>query len=180
MSKEDGQLVKTVLDGKVGAYTLLIEKYSITVYRYLSAMLSPTDSRIEDLYQETFAAAFSGLSTLKNKDFFKPWLMGIASNKIKSEYRSRKKERELSENLANEDTIGREEMARGGDTDRVREAVKKALLRLPEEMREVITMKYFGGSSYEDIAEALDIPKSTVRGRMHRAYQALRMIFKEA
>ena len=179
MSKEDGRMVEAVLEGQVDAFSLLLDKYYSMIYKYFAVMLSPGDEKVEDLCQDTFLAAFKGLSSLENKEQFKSWIFGIASNKLKTEFRKRKKERDIEASITDEEKIREEELANEIQEERVREMVWKGLARLDKKMKDVITLKYFANLSYEEIGEALDIPKSTVRGRMYRAYQTLRTIFKE-
>lgn len=172
-------MVEAVLEGQVDAFSLLLDKYYGMLYKYFAVMLGPGDDKVEDLCQDTFLAAFKGLSSLKNKEQFKSWVFGIASNKLKTEFRKRKKERDVEESLSDEEKIRQDEMETGVDEERIKEMVWKGLSHLDSKMKDVITLKYFANLSYEEISEVLDIPKSTVRGRMYRAYQALRTVFKE-
>ena len=180
VSKEDERIVQSILDGKVDAYSLLIDKYAETVYKYVSVMLGPGDDSIEDICQESFVAAYAGLAALQNRENFRGWLLGIASNKVKTAFRERKKERAAVSAVAEDDKIAEHELDEDLDEDRVQRLVWQALAGLPDEMREVLTLKYFQNLSYEEIAETLAVPKSTVRGRIYRAYQNLRVIFKDS
>ena len=49
------------------------------------------------------------------------------------------------------------------------EMLQKALLSLPEDMREIITLRAIGGHDYTEIAAILSIPEGTVKSRLHRA-----------
>lgn len=177
MSKEDARLVESVLQGQVDAFGLLVDKYAEMLFKYFTVGLGGGDQRIEDLCQETLIAGYTGLSSLGNKENFKGWLFGIASNKIKTAYREGRRDRTAAAELTNEEKLREDELETEIDTARIAVLVRKGLDRLPDEMREVVAMKYFGSLSYEEIALALDVPKSTVRGRLYRAYQMLRDIF---
>lgn len=179
MSKEDARMVEAVLDGQVDAFSLLLDKYYGMLYKYFSVMLNVDDEKVEDLCQDTFLAAYKGLSSLRNTEQFKSWVFGIASNKLKTEFRKRKKERNAEESIRDEEKIRQEEIDTEVQEERIRDAVWKGLSHLDKKMKDVVTLKYFANLSYEEIGEVLDIPKSTVRGRMYRAYQTLRTIFKE-
>lgn len=179
MSNDDEQIVKSVLNGQAEAFGLLLDKYSGLIFRYFAGMLGPGDGRIDDLCQETFTAAYSGLPSLDNKANFKAWLLGIAANKMRSEFRSRKKDRTIAANITFEEKLSDEEIGSDIREVRIKELVEKAMSGLPEEMKQVIILKYFNELSYEEIAEILNVPKSTVRGRMHRAYQTLKTIFQD-
>lgn len=179
MASEDAKLVEVVLSGKVSAYALLVEKYTPDVYGYIIKMFGALDADIEDLCQEVFIAGFAGLSTLDNKENFRGWLLGIASNKVKTKIRERIRDRKAAAEILEDEKIVAGETQEEIAVERIKELVRKGLSHLPDDMREVIALKYFGNLSYEEIAGILDIPKSTVRGRMYRAYQELRNIFRE-
>ena len=59
-----------------------------------------------------------------------------------------------------------------------RDEVAKALMRLPPEQREILTLKYVQGLSYEQICEVLSIGMGTVKSKLWRAKQALKNILK--
>jgi RNA polymerase sigma-70 factor (ECF subfamily) len=60
----------------------------------------------------------------------------------------------------------------------LRDRVAKALARLSERSRLVLTMYYFAGRGYEEIADALQLPLGTVKTHLHRAKQELRDIME--
>jgi RNA polymerase sigma-70 factor, ECF subfamily len=174
VSQEDARIIESVLGGKSDAFGLLIDKYGDLLYKYVVVLLGPGDSQTEDICQETLIASFSGLGTLANRDNFKGWLFGIATNKVHTAFRNRGRARAAGEGLAAQadDTVGDPAAVEAAEHAQV--MIARGLHALPDEMREVIALKYFGNLSYDDMAAALGVPRSTVRGRMYRAYQILR------
>jgi RNA polymerase sigma-70 factor (ECF subfamily) len=67
------------------------------------------------------------------------------------------------------------------DTERRQEAheVRVALRDLPPEQRQVIELAYFGGFSHTQIAEMLDVPAGTVKGRMRLGLTKLRVALSD-
>jgi RNA polymerase sigma-70 factor (ECF subfamily) len=59
------------------------------------------------------------------------------------------------------------------------ESLRIALARLADDHREVIELRYFGGCTYVEIADTLDIPTGTVMSRLHAARRALADIYEE-
>lgn len=174
MSQEDARIIESVLGGKSDAFGLLIDKYGDLLFKYVVVLFGHGDSQAEDICQETLIASFSGLGTLANRDNFKGRLFGIATNKVHTAFRDRTRARTAGEGLAALAAAPDEGPAAGEAAELARQMVARGLHALPDEMREVIALKYFGNLSYDDMAAALGVPRSTVRGRMYRAYQILR------
>lgn len=59
------------------------------------------------------------------------------------------------------------------------ETLREALAQLTPLLREILELRYFGGCSYQDMAESLEIPVGTVMSRLHAARQALSTIYRK-
>ena len=57
--------------------------------------------------------------------------------------------------------------------DEAKDILRKALLELPEQFRDPLILKYLQGYSYREIAQALDLPESTIETRLYRGRQML-------
>jgi len=57
--------------------------------------------------------------------------------------------------------------------------LKQALLRLPEELKSVVILRYFAGLTQEETAESLDLPRGTVSTRQRKALELLRLELSE-
>lgn len=126
----------------------------------------------EELFQDTFLAAAKRPEALAVVRSERAWLLGIARNLVRE--RGRRRSPQLMASM--------EELP-AGDTDEPLgpvEEMREAIRRLPEGQREVLELRLAQGLTYEEIAEALDIPIGTVRSRTHHAVAALRAWAKDA
>lgn len=128
---------------------------------------------VDDLCQETFVAALRrGLPADAKPG---AWLFGIARNKVRKHLRDSKPTASLAVEPAS--SQGGPAAALGQAEQRAR--VRDAVAALEPPLREVIQLRYTGGLTYEEIAERLDLPRSTVQGRLKRARVALRQALGE-
>jgi RNA polymerase sigma-70 factor (ECF subfamily) len=122
----------------------------------------------EDICQETFVAA---LDRGVPEDGVGRWLFGIARNKVLKHIRDSKGPAlAVQERPSAREADPAQSLARDDEHARVRQAVAD----LDDALREVVRLRYEGGLSYQEIADYLDLPHSTVQGRLKRARIALR------
>lgn len=141
----------------------LYAEHGPALLRYLRRLTGQAESA-EDLLQETFVQALKGLERLDAALSPKAWLFAIARH---LGINARQRRRDMLP-LA-------EEMLRPQERpDPRREEVREAIAALPEKQREALQLRLAEGLSYEEIAQALDIPVGTVRSRLHAAVKSLR------
>jgi len=122
----------------------------------------------DDALQETFLTAIrQGLPPGPPG----PWLFGIARRKALKQAERRGAGGGLREEAAPAREAGPVDAL---DRDERRARVQGAVGALPPDQREVLVLRYTGGLSYPEIAERLEVPVSTVQGRLKRARHALR------
>jgi len=139
-----------------------MRRYHKPVYNYL---LKLTGSREDaaDLAQNAFIRCCTGLKKLDDYDRFAPWLYKIAANLARDHWRSRKDylsfDSELAENQSLKDLLTAEDdpLENAVSLDRA-SIVRKALLKIPLEQREVLVLKMYQGLKFSEIAEALGTP----------------------
>ena len=134
-----------------------------------------------DLVQEASVQAFKSIHTFQAGTNFKAWYMKILTNKF---YKSKAREARRGTTVAlddAEDLYLYVESAKAGVRDTAaqvldsldQEEVQRALDALPEEFRVVCLLYFMNDFSYEEIAQAAEIPIGTVRSRLHRGRRAL-------
>jgi RNA polymerase sigma-70 factor (ECF subfamily) len=177
MSPTDEELVAAFQGGDAAAFDALVgrwdRKIQGAIYRVLGAS---EDSR--DLCQEVFLKAYRALGTFKREARFSSWLYQIALNACRDRLRRRRGRVQVSLDEAGDalenahpaaptalDLIEARDLAR---------AVEAAMAALPHEQREVIALKEYQGLTFAEIAEALDVPVSTVKTRLYRGLGQLR------
>ncbi|MEA3402610.1 MAG: sigma-70 family RNA polymerase sigma factor [Armatimonadota bacterium] len=177
------QLVERAKTGDRRAFGRLVDEYKDKIYNYVARMLNdPYEA--EDVTQEAFLRAFRSLPRFRGASSFHTWLYRIASNLAIDVVRRRKRQEptfSLDEPLEGEDgeydreipdeTGGPEEASTTRET---RVAVRRAIMDLPEKLRDVMILYELQGETYEDIAEILDVPLGTVKSRLFNARNRLK------
>ena len=130
-----------------------------TAYLYLGSEADALEAVDEAVYQ-----ALRALKKLRQAEFFETWLTRILINECNKELRRR---RRFSPSQDVPERIIQEEF------DQL--PLKEAILRVPEELRSVIILRYFSGYTQAETAQSLEIPQGTVATRQRRALELLRL-----
>jgi len=128
-------------------------------YLYLGSEADALEAVDESVYQ-----ALRHLRQLRDPALFETWITRILINECHKELRRRKR-------FSPEDTLP--DAAGPDQYDQL--PLKEAVGRLPEELRQVIVLRYFGGYTLAETAAALDVPAGTVSTRQRRALALLRL-----
>ena len=168
----DEQLVVLVLQGQSEAFAILVERYQKQIFALAYRLGGDYDEA--RIYQE--------LSRFDSSRRFFPWMYRVAHNTCVNILHKRPKETtplEAVYDLAASDTsdegspVARYEQLELGD------AINGALQSLPEKYRFPLILKYLEGMSYQEIAEQLDLPVSTIETRLFRGRAMLKKALKE-
>ena len=185
MTDLDRAAVRAVKSGDTNAFRGLVDRHRDTVYGTLLTMVGDADMA-EELAQEAFIKAFTGIANFREDSSFSTWLVQIAIHGAR-DYRRRmsrlRKNRVVSLDALREakryELEPVDDRRRADPVSRVEgreEAtfVREALAELPPEYREVLLMKHFENWSYEQIAEATGDTVGTLKVRAHRARRMLK------
>jgi RNA polymerase sigma-70 factor, ECF subfamily len=175
----DRALVERVARGDADAFTALYRRYERPIF---GALLRLTGRRAlaEDWLQETFTRVWLAAGTHDpSRGEVRPWLFKIALNTARSEMaRKRFRAPHVSLDEAGldlpDDVGGERQAAARLDEARQAGAVARALLELPDFMREVIVLRCSRELSFAEISEVTGAPQGTLKSRFHRAVLALR------
>jgi RNA polymerase sigma-70 factor (ECF subfamily) len=164
---EDRDLIARARRKDVEAFNLLVSRWERRVFSYLLRLVRDREDAL-DLSQDVFLKAYQNLAKLENTERFGPWLFRIAHNEAFSMLRKQRPEDELPP-----------ESARGPSRFRMYPvelsvAVDRALSRLSEEQREAVVLKIYQGFKFEEMADVLDCPVSTVKSRLYTALDLLK------
>jgi RNA polymerase sigma-70 factor (ECF subfamily) len=163
---EDTDLISRVRRGDVEAYNLLVSRWEKRVFNYLLRLTASPDDAL-DLSQDAFLKAYQNIRKLDDPARFGPWLYRIAHNEAYSLFRKRRPETTL------EDACPERNPAPGFPLD-LSLAVTAALDRLNPEQREAVVLKVYEGFKFEEMAEVLGCPVSTVKSRLYTALDLLK------
>lgn len=170
---EDADLIQQAARGQVEAYNLLVSRWEKRVYNYLLRVTGNREDAL-DLTQDAFLKAYQNLRKLEEPARFAPWLYRIAHNEAYSLFRKRRPETDI-ETLELEGTDT--EILVGGSSVFPMElslAVAAALERLSPDQREAVVLKIYQGFKFEEMAEILSCPVSTVKSRLYAALELLK------
>jgi RNA polymerase sigma-70 factor (ECF subfamily) len=165
---EDRDLVAKARKGSVEAYNLLISRWEKRVYNYLLRLVRDREDAL-DLSQDVFLKAYQNLGGLEDAARFGPWLYRIAHNEAFSLLRKRRPEGEAPPEGGSEQTRPFRMMP-----VELSLAVERALERLSDDQREAVVLKVYQGFKFEEMAEALGCPVSTVKSRLYTALDLLK------
>ena len=181
----DQELVNLFLEGDENSLEILIKRHKNRIYTYI-LLIVKNHALAEDIFQETFIKVIKSLKDGKYKDNgkFISWVMRIAHNLIIDHFRKEKQislvsndDYELS--LFNskkfaEDTI--EDML---VFNQICNDVRSLIDELPEDQKQVVMLRHYGGLSFKEIADQTNVSINTALGRMRYALINLRKIISD-
>lgn len=161
---DDLAAIEKCIKGESEAFRHLIENYQKQAFGHAAAILGNREDA-EDAVQEAFIDVFKSLKNFDKTRRFYPWFYVLLRNRC---YKMTARRRgtdsiEETEILAEQAGVSVEETI----------ALESALLSLAFEEREIVTLKYLNGFSYDELAEYLEIPKGTVMSRLFHARKKL-------
>jgi len=172
----DNELVRRAQGGERWAFDCLASRYRGMI-RGMAFIRTRDDEAADDLTQEALAKAWEKLPSLLEPGAFRGWLQAITINACRNWSRGVKWPESL------DDLPEPPPDPAPGPLDGLlalerRELWRRALLAIPEANRLPLIMHVRGGQSYEEIARQLDVPVTTIEGRIHRARLQLRRLLR--
>jgi len=168
----DEELMSQVREGVGEMLGTLFDRYHGRLYSYF-VRLTGDRALSEDLVQDVFYRILKRRQTYRPGSPFKPWMYQIARNARNDNFR-RRPEVEFEEGMA-EPVLPQDDLSDREQND----LLHRALLRLPEDKREVLLLSRFQDMKYAEIAELLGCEVGTIKTRVFRAMQELRQILTE-
>jgi RNA polymerase sigma-70 factor, ECF subfamily len=174
---EDRDLIAKARRGDVESYNLLVSRWEKRVFNYLLRLVSHRpDLREEalDLCQDVFLKAYQNLPKLDDPARFSGWLFRIAHNEAFSLLRRKRREVDV------ETMPAASEGGRRLFPLELSLAVDSALQRLSDDQREAVLLKVYQGFKFDEMAEILECPVSTVKSRLYTALDILKSVLAPA
>jgi RNA polymerase sigma factor (sigma-70 family) len=176
----DAELINWSLAGDGDAFVEVVRRHAAAVSAYLVRRIGR--GAAEDLLADVWVAALvSRVSYDRSFEEARPWLFGIARNTLRAYWRSTPREELMSEMAEIPFVLSPwSELDERIDADAIvaarRESLRRALVDLATNERDVLLLVAWEQLSVADAARALDIPADAARYRLHRARLALRAI----
>jgi RNA polymerase sigma-70 factor (ECF subfamily) len=167
---DDRILAGRAADGDTRAFEVLARRYGPLLRAYARRILGSNDE-VDDVVQETLITAWRDLPSLNDGSVVKSWLMRIASHKSIDRIRARKNHLDVDDvDAVQPDRLSPHAIR---EATSLHEAVSQALATLPLDQQRCWVLREVGEHSYDEIAEQMGIPASTVRGLLSRARRNL-------
>jgi len=176
----DAELLARYTAGEEAAFREIVSRYKNSLYAFLRQFLNRHDL-VEDVFQETFLQLYSSRNSFDTSRPLRPWLFTIAANKAKDALRKWQRTAAVSigtmadsqdlsfddmlNTVTSDNTLPYEELQK----DETASRVGQIIVDMPENLREILSLAYFQGFSYKQMAEILSIPIGTVKSRLHTA-----------
>ncbi len=165
----DGDLIRQVLEGEVGRYAILIERYRREFARYATSLTGDTDLAADAL-QEAFIRAFDALAKCREPDRFKAWFFRILTNRCHTVRGRWRREAQLE----GQDPPAAERSDKAVERNEIRDLINRALGQLTTEQREAFVLKHVEERPYEEISELTGVGVDALKMRVYRARETLR------
>ncbi|MDD3895347.1 MAG: sigma-70 family RNA polymerase sigma factor [Syntrophomonadaceae bacterium] len=176
----DELLAAKALDGDLGAFEELVDKYKKSVFAIVYRIIGQYQEA-EDITQEVFLIVYEKLYQFDMGKKFAPWIHKIAVNTTISALRKKKKAINV-----NFDETYIQDNTSGSDVDdpqtifertELSQFINEVIMELPENYRVIIALRYQMDYSNGEIAEVLGISKENVEVKVHRARKAMRNLY---
>lgn len=161
-----------------------LQKHAALVYN-LALRLVGNAADAEDLAQDSLLRALKALPGFRGESSLSTWVYRITVNTWKNRVRSEKRrglwkmvsfEFFTGEDRDEEPSFKMEEAPLDANLETAEKGalVQRALLELDEDSRAIVVLREIEGRSYQEIAQALEIPEGTVKSRLSRARETLK------
>jgi RNA polymerase sigma factor (sigma-70 family) len=168
-------LVERARTGDVNAYEALVQQYQQLAFR-VAYQVTGDAADAEDAAQEAFVNAYYALGRFRPGAPFKPWLCRIVANEARNRRMAAHRRTALTERAQRAQASGEAAPSpeAAAEADEFRDTLLTTLGRLRDDDRLILAYRLFFDFSEADMAEALKVPKGTVKSRLSRALARLR------
>lgn len=181
----DSALIEKYKAGHENAFAILLQRHKQAIYNVIKMIVKDT-YLAEDLFQETFIKVVTLIKSEQYHDEgkFSSWVMRIAYNLSIDQFRKSKKNTTITDSEGN-DLLQNLNFAdeQEADTHLLHNedihTLTKLLSQLPDDQREVVTLRHYGDLSFKEIAALTQSSINTVLGRMRYALINLRKMLEK-
>ncbi len=184
-SVSDQELVRRFIQGDQLSIEVLINRHKNKVFTYI-ILIVKNQQLAEDIFQDTFIKVIRSLKDGKYKDNgkFVSWVIRIAHNLTIDHFRKEKQISTYSNEDYEADIFNSKKLADGTIEDilvenQIVHEVKQLIEYLPEDQKQVILLRHYGGLSFKEIAEQTGVSINTALGRMRYALINLRKLIDQ-
>lgn len=171
----DEDLIRLVGDGDEDAFALLYDRHSVAAYSLAVRMLGDRESA-EDVVQDAFLAVYRSARTYTpGRASVRSWLLAMVRNRGIDRIRTARAITRRQQRLESEAAVAQSRDTQAVAMERaIGSDVRSRLDDLPGEQAAALKLAYYGGFSHSEIAQFLEVPVGTVKGRIRLGLHGLR------
>ena len=181
--RTDEEIAAQIQNGEIESFGMLTERYERKISHYARKFIFNSDD-IEDLVQEVFIKAYVNLKSFDTSRKFSSWLYRIAHNEFINAIKKKSREKITFFDLNFDLLFPHISLSKTFDDDIKNEELKlmldRCLGKISPKYREVLVLYYFEEMNYQEIADILRIPVSTVGVRLKRGKTILKKIIDQS
>jgi len=181
---DDAVLVSDYIKGNERALEILVLRHKLKIYNFIYSKVFDRDTA-EDIFQETFIKVIKTLKrgVYNEEGKFLPWVMRIAHNLVIDFFRKNNRIPTFDNNeeydIFQLISDGSPTAERSMIDEQVVEDLQKLIVELPDDQKDVLTMRLYKDMSFKEIAESTGVSINTALGRMRYAIINLRKMIDE-
>jgi len=182
--QDDASLVQLYINGSERALEVLILRHKLKIYNFIYSKVFDRDTA-EDIFQETFIKVIKTLKrgVYNEEGKFLPWVMRISHNLVIDFFRKNNRipifdnndEFDIFQLIGDGNPNAEKVMIE----EQVVEDLQKLIIELPDDQKDVLTMRLYKEMSFKEIAESTGVSINTALGRMRYAIINLRKLIEE-
>jgi RNA polymerase sigma-70 factor (ECF subfamily) len=182
--QDDAALVQDYINGNERALEMLIKRHKLKIYNFIYSKVFDRDTA-EDIFQETFIKVIKTLKrgVYNEEGKFLPWVMRIAHNLVIDFFRKNNRiptfdnsdEFDIFQLIGDGNPTAEKAMIE----EQVVEDLQNLIVQLPDDQKDVLTMRLYKDMSFKEIAESTGVSINTALGRMRYAIINLRKLVEE-
>lgn len=177
----ESEIIRCCKNGQISYYNQLIKLHESSLYRFCYH-ITMNEEASKDLFQDTWMKVMDKIHLYKDNYSFKSWLLTLARNIYRDQYRKSKRRGKYEVSFKDE-TYQQFIMEAVSSGECVEDLVSQkedakiiavGLKQLKDKFRDVLILYYFEGLTMKEISQITKVPEGTIKSRLHKAKQLLR------
>lgn len=176
---DEHDLMARAQHGDVPAYEQLVRQYEQLAFR-VAFLITHDEHEAADAAQDAFLRAYHALRSFQLGQPFRPWLLRIVTNTALNRIQAAQRRDRMNERYTRQVIVENGHLSIEGLTVK-REQQQRliaAVGQLQPDQQALIALRYFLEMPEAEVAAALNIPRGTVKSRLHRTLAKLRAIIQ--
>jgi RNA polymerase sigma-70 factor (ECF subfamily) len=168
----DNEVIARVLGGDVSAYSFIVQKYRVPLFR-LGLKLIGNLSQVDDILQDTFIKAYKSLDKFQGRSSFKSWLYQIFMNTLRNSLRGRPilpiDKLHIHIDFDGDQSIQRKQVA---------ELIETVIKKLPPKQQMAVSLRIYEDLSFEEISNIMNCPYDTAKANFRHGLLKLKNLLE--